>query len=120
MRCSPAGELIWRAGPLARGSACATAPPATACAFLALHARTGDARWLDRARRFAMHALAQVERARAAPGRGRYSLWTGDLGAAGRGGGAASPGEPGCRSLGLDRLTPSVLPRDPRQGDCSC
>ena len=52
-------------------------------------------RWLDRARRFAMHALDQVRRLRAQNGRGRYSLWTGDLGVAlyaadcitGRGGG---------------------------------
>jgi hypothetical protein len=29
-----------------------------------------------------MHALAQVERARCDRGRGRYSLWTGDLGVA--------------------------------------
>jgi hypothetical protein len=29
-----------------------------------------------------MHAAAQVERARAEHGRGRYSLWTGDAGAA--------------------------------------
>ena len=38
--------------------------------------------WLDRARRFAAHAIAQVERARAEHGMGRYSLWTGDLGIA--------------------------------------
>jgi DUF1680 family protein len=47
-------------------------------AFLKLFARTGDERWLERARRFAMHALEQVERR----GRGRYSLWTGDPGVA--------------------------------------
>jgi hypothetical protein len=29
-----------------------------------------------------MHAIAQVERDRADYGRGRYSLWTGDVGAA--------------------------------------
>ena len=46
--------------------------------FLKLFARTGDERWLDRARRFAIHALEQVERR----GHGRYSLWTGDLGVA--------------------------------------
>ena len=34
--------------------------------------------WLERARRFAMHALGQVERR----GLGRYSLWTGDVGVA--------------------------------------
>ena len=51
-------------------------------AFLKTFARTGDERWLGRARRFAMHALGQVERLRAERGRGRYSLWTGDLGVA--------------------------------------
>jgi hypothetical protein len=29
-----------------------------------------------------MHAAAQVERGRAEHGRGRYTLWTGDLGTA--------------------------------------
>ena len=43
---------------------------------------TGDDVWLERARRFAMHALEQVERERAQLGRGRYTLYTGDVGAA--------------------------------------
>ena len=51
-------------------------------AFLALLERTGDEVWLERAREFAMHAADQVERARAEYGRGRYSLWSGDLGTA--------------------------------------
>lgn len=38
--------------------------------------------WLDRARRFAIHAVAQVRREREAVGRGRYSLFTGDIGVA--------------------------------------
>jgi hypothetical protein len=44
--------------------------------------RTGDKRRLDRARRFAVHALGQIKRWREVRGSGRYSLWTGDLGAA--------------------------------------
>jgi hypothetical protein len=48
-------------------------------ALLALWQRTGDRRWLDRARSFATHALGQCERERAAVGRGRHGLWTGDL-----------------------------------------
>ena len=47
-------------------------------AFLKVFERTGDERWLERARRFAVHSLEQVERR----GHGRYSLWTGDLGVA--------------------------------------
>ena len=38
--------------------------------------------WLDRARAFAMAAIAQCREARARVGRGRYSLWTGDVGLA--------------------------------------
>ena len=51
-------------------------------AFLKAFARTGDERWLKRARRFAVHALHQVSRLREERGRGRYSLWTGDVGVA--------------------------------------
>jgi hypothetical protein len=51
-------------------------------AFLALFTRTGDELWLERARTFAMHAAAQVERTRDELGRGRYTLWTGDPGTA--------------------------------------
>ena len=38
--------------------------------------------WLERARAFAMHAMAQCERDALAYGQLRYSLWTGDLGLA--------------------------------------
>jgi hypothetical protein len=51
-------------------------------AFLAVFARTRDERWLERARAFATHAIAQAARLRAVSGRGRYTLFTGDLGAA--------------------------------------
>jgi hypothetical protein len=51
-------------------------------ALLRTFGRTGDERWLERARRFAVHALGQAERWRAERGRGRYRLWTGDVGAA--------------------------------------
>jgi hypothetical protein len=76
------GELTWRAGPLGKGPGLCHGTAGNGCAFLALFERLGDEAWLDRARRFAMHALAQVDAARARHGRGRYSLWTGDLGAA--------------------------------------
>ena len=51
-------------------------------ALLKTFARTGDERWLERARRFAVHALLQAERRRAELGAGRYSLFTGDVGVA--------------------------------------
>jgi hypothetical protein len=76
------GELTWRAGPLAKGAGLCHGTAGNGYAFLALLERTGDERWLDRARAFAVHAAAQVERIRTDHGRGRYSLWTGDLGAA--------------------------------------
>ncbi len=77
-----AGELVWQAGPLARNAGLCHGTAGNGFAFLALWARSGDERWLERARAFAMHALAQVARWRAAAGRGRYTLFTGDLGAA--------------------------------------
>jgi hypothetical protein len=76
------GELTWRAGPLRKGGGLCHGTAGNGYAFLALLRRTGDERWLARARAFAMHAAAQVEHSRAADGRGRYSVWTGDVGTA--------------------------------------
>jgi lantibiotic modifying enzyme len=76
------GELTWRAGPLTKGASLCHGTAGNGLAFLKLFRRTGDELWLERARAFAMHAVAQVERERCALGRGRYSLWTGDLGTA--------------------------------------
>ena len=73
-------ELPWRTGPPAmhKGPSICHGTAGNGYAFLKAFARTGDELWLERARRFAMHALEQVERR----GHGRYSLWTGDLGVA--------------------------------------
>jgi Lanthionine synthetase C-like protein len=76
------GELTWRAGPLAKGPGLCHGTAGNGYAFLKLFERTGDELWLDRAQAFAMHAAAQVEHMRSKHGRGRYSLWTGDLGTA--------------------------------------
>jgi hypothetical protein len=76
------GELTWRAGPLVKGAGLCHGTAGNGYAFLGLLERTGDELWLQRARAFAMHAAAQVERARAEHGRGRYTLWTGDPGTA--------------------------------------
>ena len=75
-------ETTWRAGPLAKGPGLCHGTAGNGYAFLAMHARTGDPVWLDRARRFAMHALAQTRESLRRYGRGRYSLWTGDAGVA--------------------------------------
>ena len=76
------GELTWRAGPLRKGANLCHGTAGNGYAFLKLFARTGDELWLHRARSFAMHAIEQVERATAAHGRGRHTLWTGDPGTA--------------------------------------
>ena len=76
------GELTWAAGPLRKGANLCHGTAGNGFAFLKLFTRTGDELWLTRARRFAMHAAAQVAAARQQDGRGRYTLWTGDLGTA--------------------------------------
>jgi hypothetical protein len=76
------GELTWAAGPLRKGAGLCHGTAGNGLAFLALFARTGDERWLARARAFAMHAAAQVAADRARHGRGRHPLWTGDPGTA--------------------------------------
>jgi hypothetical protein len=75
-----AGETIWAAGPLKKGSNLCHGTGGNGYAFLKLFERTGDARWLQRARAFAMHGIRQTEAHAAQYGRLRYSLWTGDPG----------------------------------------
>jgi len=77
-----AGTAVWNAGPLTKGFGLCHGTAGNGCAFLKLHGRTGEQVWLDRARSFAMHAIAQWERMRQQYGRGRYTLWTGDAGLA--------------------------------------
>jgi hypothetical protein len=76
------GELTWVAGPLRKGASLCHGTAGNGYAFLALLQRTGDEQWLTRARAFAVHALAQLEQSRMDTGRGRFTLWTGDLGTA--------------------------------------
>jgi hypothetical protein len=76
------GELIWRAGLLLKGPGLCHGTAGNGYALLALHLRTGEELWLERARVFAMAALEQAEHHLACWGRRRYSLFTGDLGAA--------------------------------------
>ncbi len=76
----PGAELTWHAGPHGpkKGPSICHGTAGNGYAFLKVFALTGDEEWLDRARRFAVHALAQVERRET----GHYSLFTGDLGVA--------------------------------------
>ena len=75
-----AGETTWAAGPLAKGSNLCHGTGGNGYAFLKLYRRTGESRWLDRARAFAMHGIVQTQEDAARHGQLRYSLWTGDLG----------------------------------------
>jgi hypothetical protein len=75
-----AGETTWAAGPLIKGSNLCHGTGGNGYAFLKLYHRTGERHWLDRARAFAMHGIAQTEADRRTYGQGRYSLWTGDVG----------------------------------------
>jgi lantibiotic modifying enzyme len=72
-------ELPWQAGPHGdeKGPNICHGTAGNGYAFLKAFERTGDERWLERARRFAMHALEQVERMPR-----RYSLFTGGVGVA--------------------------------------
>ena len=72
-------ELVWHAGPptLEKGYGICHGTAGNGYALLAAFERTGDEQWLERAKAFAAHALGQVERSE-----GRYSLWTGGVGAA--------------------------------------
>jgi hypothetical protein len=76
------GDLTWTAGPLRKGAGLCHGTAGNGFALLKLFTRTGDEMWLERARRFAMHSAAQVQTARRRHGRGRHTLWTGDLGTA--------------------------------------
>jgi hypothetical protein len=75
-----AGELVWEAGPVAKGPGVCHGTSGNGYAFLALYRRTGDAVWRERARRFATHAIGQWQRGRERHGQGKYTLWTGDGG----------------------------------------
>lgn len=77
-----AGEMTWLAGPLRKGSGLCHGTAGNGYAFLKLFRRTGEDMWLERARRFAMHAITQQKADAETYGQNRYSLWTGDLGLA--------------------------------------
>jgi hypothetical protein len=72
-------ELVWRAGPPGgeKGHGICHGTSGNGFALLAAFERTQDELWLERARRFAVHALAQAARMPA-----RYSLFTGGPGTA--------------------------------------
>jgi lantibiotic modifying enzyme len=68
-------ELIWKAGAHGdeKGHGLCHGTSGNGFALLKAFARTGDELWLERARRFAVHALAQAERLATANRSRRYS-----------------------------------------------
>ena len=70
-------ELVWQAAAHGdeKGYGICHGTAGNGYALLKTFERTGDERWLERARRFAVHALEQAEGWQA-PRRRRYSLWT--------------------------------------------
>ncbi len=77
-----AGELTWTAGPLTKGVGLCHGTDGNGYALLKIFNRTGDERWLDRARALAMHAMMQSDRLAAQHGQRRHALWVGDAGLA--------------------------------------
>ena len=77
-----AGELVWQAGPLTKGSGICHGTSGNGYAFLYLYQKTRKLVWLDRARKFAMHSIEQCQKSRSHYGQGRFTLWTGDAGLA--------------------------------------
>ena len=69
-----AGELVWEVGPLRKGAGLCHGTAGNGWAFLKLLRRTRDRKWLERARRFAMHAIEQRN--------GERGLLSGDIGVA--------------------------------------
>ena len=67
-------ETTWRHGPLDKGPGLCHGTAGNGYALLKTYAVTGYELWLERARAFASAALGQLQ--------GRYSLMTGDIGAA--------------------------------------
>jgi hypothetical protein len=67
-------ELTWRTGPLEKGHGLCHGTAGNGYALLRTFELTRDELWLERARAFALDALAHVQ--------GRHSLLTGDIGAA--------------------------------------
>jgi Lanthionine synthetase C-like protein len=67
-------ETTWQNGPLEKGPGLCHGTAGNGYALLKTYELTGDVTWLVRARSFATAALEQLQ--------GRYSLFTGDLGAA--------------------------------------
>ena len=75
-------EAVCRAGPLRKGFGLCHGTAGNGYALLKIFSLTADELWLERARCFAIHAVAQLEALASRGAGGRYSLWTGSPGVA--------------------------------------
>ncbi len=77
-----AGQLIWDAGPLKKPWGLCHGTAGNGYALLKLFSLTQDELWLDRAKKFAMHAIIQSQQAEAEYKQIRTDAWCGDMGLA--------------------------------------
>jgi len=77
-----AGQLIWDAGPLEKPWGLCHGTAGNGYALLKLFSLTQDELWLDRAKKFAMHAIIQSQQAEAEYKQIRTDAWCGDMGLA--------------------------------------
>jgi hypothetical protein len=72
--------LIWGAGPLKKPWGLCHGTAGSGYAQLKLFSLTQDELWLDRAKRFVMHAIIQSQQAEAEYKQIRTDAWCGDMG----------------------------------------
>ncbi len=77
-----AGTLIWDAGPLKKPWGLCHGTAGNGCALLKLFELTQDELWLERAKKFAMHAILQSQQAETEYKQIRTDAWCGDMGLA--------------------------------------
>jgi hypothetical protein len=77
-----AAELVWQAGPLRKYPGLCHGTSGNGYALLKMYQQTGEGLWLDRARQFALTAIAQRENILLEGGPDLCSLWIGDMGLA--------------------------------------
>jgi hypothetical protein len=77
-----AAELVWQAGPQQKYPGLCHGTPGNGYALLKMYQHTGDRLWLERARQFALTAIAQRKDILLVGGTAQYALWTGDMGLA--------------------------------------
>ncbi len=75
-----AAQLIWDAGPLNKPWGLCHGTAGNGYVFLKLFSFTQDELWLDRAKKFAMHAIEQSQQAEVEYKQIRTDAWCGDMG----------------------------------------